>query len=83
MSFTASCCYAAECEVENVPEYAIVYKYWIVTPDDHGRLWFWGAFKHRSIAEQAATAEGRGQIVVENPHALENRKRLKEKEENE
>lgn len=54
-------CFAAECEVENVPEYALVKQYWIVTPV-HGRLWFWGAFSRRTDAEKIREGE---QIIVE------------------
>ena len=69
-----TCC-VAECEVENVPEYALVQRYWIVTPV-HGRLWFWGAYSRRTDAEKCL--EG-GQIIVEFEFALGNRRKQKER----
>ena len=68
-------CCVATCEVENVPEYALVKQYWIVTPV-HGRLWFWGAFSRRSDAEKSREGE---QIIVEFEFAFENRCKQKER----
>jgi hypothetical protein len=82
MTYTASKCFEALCEVENVPEYAECYRYWIVTPVK-GRLWFWGAYMHRNKAEFAVSDAGGNQIIVENEHAMENRKRIKEAAKNE
>lgn len=49
------------CCVENVPEYALSYRYWIVTPV-HGRLWFWGAYRTKSNAEENRSDE---RMIVE------------------
>lgn len=70
-----TCCCVAACDVENVPEYALVKQYWIVTPV-HGRLWFWGAFSRRSDAEKNREGE---QIIVEFEFAFENRCKQKER----
>ena len=66
----------ATCDVENVPDYALCYRYWIVTPS-RGRLWFWGAWKRRSEAEKNCTDD---RFVVEFEYAIENRRRQKERE---
>lgn len=53
------------CRIENVPEYALAYRYWVVTPDN-GKLWFWGAWKRHEAAENSRREN---QIIVEFEHA--------------
>jgi hypothetical protein len=53
------------CRVENVPEYALAYRYWVVTPD-RGKLWFWGAWKRHESAEKNREDN---QIIVEFEYA--------------
>ena len=49
------------CCVENVPEYALSYRYWIVTPVK-GQFWFWGAYRKKENAESNRRED---QMVVE------------------
>lgn len=34
----------AKVDVKNVPEYAIEFAYWVARKDEHGQLWFYGAW---------------------------------------
>ena len=52
-------------DVYNVPEYAMEYRYWVVTPSG-GRLWFYSAWNFYTEAEKAKDDNTR--IVVENPN---------------
>ena len=59
-------------EVYNVPEYALGFRYWVVTPDG-GRLWFYSAWNFLTKAEKAKDDNDR--IVVMNPNYRDWRKK--------
>ena len=49
--------------INNVPEYAKEYKYWVVRYVD-GEAWFWGAYHEGRDAERAAVYFEDGEVVT-------------------
>ena len=68
--------FEAVADVYNVPEYAMEYRYWVVTPSG-GRLWFYSAWNFYSQAEKAKDDNTR--IILENPNFDKWRKKKDER----
>ena len=51
------------CKVNNVPEYAANYMYWVVRAVN-GELWFYGAWNDENRANEVAAELFNGAIVV-------------------
>ena len=51
------------CKVNNVPQYAHNYRYWVVRAVE-GELWFWGAWNDENRANEVAAELLNGAIVV-------------------
>ena len=52
----------ANVKVNNVPDYAREYKYWVVR-NSEGELWFYGAWQDKETAYHVATLVNNGLVV--------------------